>query len=116
MALYGYSQEMGYEIYPLQMADIRRGKGYWLYLENASRCEYACAPAPGEFTIPLDEGWTLWGYPFTEGQPWDDCRITDGVDTLDPASAEAAGWIQSTIFGYEGGYFLVPDQQLLVEP
>jgi hypothetical protein len=116
--LYGYTQPDGYMIYPLAMETIRRGGGYWLYLTNPAGCEYACSATPqSDFSITLDEGWTIWGYPFLTAQPWSQCSITDGTNTYDPATAETMGWIQQTIFGYSGGaYFEVPGSVSSVEP
>jgi len=115
--LLGYTQQDGYGLYPLNLCELHRGQAYWLYLETPSGCEFPCAGGGGDFfSILLDEGWTLWGYPFVEAQPWDDCRITDGVDTLDPAAAEAAGWIQRSLYGYDDGYYAVPGEEALVEP
>ncbi|HNQ23400.1 MAG TPA: hypothetical protein PKK06_09930 [Phycisphaerae bacterium] len=115
---FGYDQSTGYSLYPSCCGQMRRGAGYWLYLQQAAGCEYTCAATPpGDYEISLNEGWTLWGYPFLTAQLWDDCRISDGVSSLSPADAESAGWIQRTIYGYaDGDYYEVPGDQTQVEP
>ncbi|MBN1489714.1 MAG: hypothetical protein JXA69_07335 [Phycisphaerae bacterium] len=116
-SLLNYTQESGYGVYPLHMTEIRRGRGYWVHVTAPTGWEYECAPPASDFEIPLDEGWTLWGYPFMTEQSWANCLITDGINTHDPADAETAGWIQQTIYGYEADdYFAVPGDQTEVEP
>ena len=115
-ALFSYSPVDGYAIYPGDFTTMGRGVGYWLYLDTESDCEYLCATGPGDFDINLREGWNLWGYPFGVAQDWDDCSITDGTDTYDPVDAEAQGWIQRVIYGYDDGYYQVPTEETQVEP
>ena len=115
-ALFSFDQIDGYSIYPGGFTTMRRGAGYWLYLDTESACEYLCASGPGDFDINLDEGWNLWGYPFAEPQDWDDCTITDGTDTYSPTDAEAEGWIQRVIYGYDGSYYQVPTEETEVAP
>jgi len=115
-ALFSYSPVGGYAMYPTGVTTMRRGVGYWLYLDNSSHCEYPCAGDGGDFDISLDEGWTLWGYPHGVAQDWANCLITDGTDTYSPADAAAAGWIQLIVYGYDDGYYQVPTENAQVEP
>src|SRR3989344_941241 len=58
--------------------------------------------------IVLEQGWNLFGYSSDADLYWLSAQITNGAQTLSIADAEAAGWIQATVYFYDSGYKLVP--------
>jgi hypothetical protein len=55
--------------------------------------------------IALSDGWNLFGYSLEEPYDWSKATVTDGTETKTLAEAQAAGWLQATIY-----YFSGPDQ------
>ena len=109
-SVYAYEQGSGYVIYPGAFQDVELGGGYWMHLTSAP--PGAVVTVTGEeaaagVEIPLADGWTLFGHPFASAVTWSGCQVTGGTQTRSLADAEAVGWIQSTIYYYDGGYSTV---------
>ena len=103
-ALFRYSGLAGYEIFPGGFVGMECGRAYWLNLDTlAATCTVDGVPS-ADGLIALDDGWTMLGHPWPQAVLWTACQVTDGVETKSIADAEAAGWIQGTIYFYDGAY------------
>lgn len=99
-----------YEVYPLDFNTVVLGEGYWMFLEVAAGETIEGGTPASPASIALRDGWNLIGHPFTSPAAWADCQVTDGVETLSIADAEAAGWIQAAI------YYFDQDRYIMIAP
>jgi hypothetical protein len=113
-----------YARYPDAFAMLDRttpGKGYWLKLVKARDASIA-GVAPGRgvpVTLPLSAGWNMIGNPRSVAVAWSTTamRVTSGVESKTLAQAAAAGWLDSTAWGWKqtagnphtGSYVLVAE-------
>jgi len=102
--LYGYRSGEGYSIYPNDFTELQRGRGYWLRLDEGALCEQQGAKASGTQEVALTSGWNLIGHPLEVSVPLSVVQVSDDTQTFTLAEAEAAGWLQATLYSYDSGY------------
>jgi len=102
--LYGYRSGEGYSIYPNDFTELQRGRGYWLRLDEGALCEQQGARASGTQEVALTSGWNLIGHPLEVSVPLLLVQVSDDTQTYTLAEAEAAGWLQATLYSYDSGY------------
>lgn len=106
--LYRYEPGVGYAVYPGDFVNVALGRGYWLKLSAADGGAVVDLPgtlADPETLIPLAEGWNLIGHPRLAPVPLAACTLTNGAQVKTVSEAEAAGWIQGTLFYYDGSAY-----------
>jgi len=104
--LYAYAPNPGYSVYSGDFSDVARGLGYWLRLTVADGATVVGVPgevAAEPVELALAAGWNLIGHPQAASVPLADCLLTDGVEVKTLAEAAAAGWVQASLFRYNGG-------------
>ncbi|MCX6361452.1 MAG: hypothetical protein NT029_16735 [Armatimonadetes bacterium] len=97
-----------YARYPDAYAMLDRttpGKGYWLKLAKARDASVA-GVAPGRgvpVTLPLGAGWNMIGNPRSVAVSWSTSaiKVTSGAEAKTLAQAAAAGWLDSTAWGWK---------------
>ena len=97
------------------------GSGFWLVLGQDAMINEAVngslVPATDAFNVYLYKGWNMIGNPFSRDVPWGTVLFTykgEGPKSL--LDAEAAGWIQSTLYGWDsvtGRYDPVASRDML---
>ena len=102
--LYGYSPGSGYSMYDGTLTEMALASGYWLNLTTTADEDLTGYEPADPAQLPLADGWNLIGHPWTAAAVWADCLISDGAQQKSVADAEAAGWIQGTIYYYDGAY------------
>ena len=102
--LYTYFATGGYQIYPLDFLYVGTGFGYWMYLTVPTQETIGGTTYDTDYEMLLLSGWALLGHPFLQPVDWSACSLQKGVETKSVDEAEAAGWIQGTIYYYDGGY------------
>jgi len=117
--LWKFDQGAGYSAYGAGWSDVELSRGYWLYLTAAATENLGGARLLDSVEIDLDDGWNLIGQPYKYAVAWSACTVSDGAETKTVQEAEDAGWIQATIYYYEGGGYKLTqpdggDQPLLV--
>ena len=94
-----------YEMYPLHFTTIWSGLGYWLLITEP----FLRSEAPGDFSSPFSislwENWNLFGHGFKQPVALADCTLNDGVEVKSWDDAVAAGWVDPTVYFYEGGRY-----------
>lgn len=96
-----YYDNGAYSLVPGDDAYLQRGKAYWLY-----------AYQDNLILILPNAGGSSMGSSHT----WAAVEISDGSTTKNVADAESVGWLQSTLYYYDDGYKLVPDDNESVYP
>ncbi|HEY3396558.1 MAG TPA: S8 family serine peptidase [Armatimonadota bacterium] len=92
---------------------LRLGQGFWLNLGQPLTVSPTGQSAPaGDLAAPVVAGWQMLGNPFFGSVDFAACTATYLGNTMDLASAEAAGLLLSTAWVYDTathGYVLVND-------
>jgi len=104
--LWTFDQTTGYSPYSSGWQAVESGRGYWLWLTQPATEDCEGLRGLADADIPLDQGWSLLGYPFTQEGPWADCTVSDGAETKTVGEAEIAGWLQATIYYYAAAGYL----------
>ena len=102
-----YAYDGTYTIYPGDFNTVSRGKAYWLLLTVGAQENLTGDEAFGSADVPLLDGWSFIGHPQGSAVLLADCSVTDGVTTHSFADAVAAGWIDPTVYYYDGSYLVV---------
>jgi len=96
--LYGYINPTGYTEYPRTLTAMEQARGYWLRLRYPTAEDVVGEEPPAPASVALQAGWNLIGHPLAQDVPWSACTVDDGQEQLSIADAEAAGWLQGTLF------------------
>jgi hypothetical protein len=96
-----------FETYPDDFEVLEPGRGYWLYLDSPVQEVISGQRVVGDATIPLNNTWTVVGYPYLEPQSWANCRVRDGETEMSMADAVATGLLQRAAYYYEEGFKLL---------
>src|SRR3989344_2823060 len=67
-------------------------------------------------TLSLDKGWNLFSYQSAHPAYWYNATVVDGNTNKTIEDAQAAGWIQGTIYYYDESYKLVPGDASFIYP
>lgn len=97
-----------YETYPQDFTLIHPGTGYWLNLDNGCNRTISGVVNGREQYVPLHEGWTLAGMPFTSSRSLAGCEVVaDGLSY--PLAELPNNWIQKTLVTHHSslGYQIV---------
>jgi len=103
----------GYSAYPDVLTAIVPGCGYWIWVEQApdDLVVMTIGARSGRYVcIDLAGGWNLVGHPLERPQLLADCLVRDSGSALLFSDAVAAGWVQTSLYCYDGAYSSVrPD-------
>jgi hypothetical protein len=109
--LFRYLPDEGYRTYlaadPASFGgDLRRGEGYWIYVDASSRITYYGQAQEGPQAVPLSPpGWHLMGSAQTTAAAVVDCQFQIGRPGAPPAvsldSARRLGWLDPTFHWYD---------------
>jgi len=102
--IYTYDPELGYMVYPDDFTQVAPGQAYWVRLDVPGSVEVEGIIPVEDFTVPLKEGWNLFGNPYPEDVLWESVSVSDGETTLSLLEAEDQGWLQATAYYYNMGY------------
>ena len=113
--LYRYSAA-GYEMYPNDFTQMEPRRAYWLRLTHTCSHGLKGFADEGDADAPLASGWSMVGLPILSPADVHTCLVSNGDVTLSFDDAVLLGWIASPLYGYDGGYFLVPGDDDFLRP
>ena len=109
-SLFRYDGASGYAMYPADFTVLEAGLGYWIRPDVAANMGYVgewfwpgCQPFEGTMYL----GWSLIGTSEPGDVPLASCQVSDGATTLSFDDAVTAGWLEDTLYAYDGGYIAV---------
>ncbi len=112
-----YEAQRGYVFYPHEFIQLKPGEGYWVLTQEACNFSYYGYELTNA-SVELKQGWNLVGFPIQEQKYWPNITVSDGETTLSITQATAQGWLQGTIYYFDGtGYKAVGlDEDPWVKP
>jgi hypothetical protein len=87
-------------------ATLGIGKGYWLWVPEATSYQISGSPNTSSFTeIPLYSGWNMIGTPYNQAIPWDSLQVKRGSETVSLNQAVANGWVRGYAYYWESNSY-----------